>query len=238
MDSRRIYRHFCMLARTLEVAGDRWSLLIVRDLLLGPLRFTDLMRGLNEITPTRLTGRLRQLEAAGLVAREPPSTGREVWYRLTDAGRDLGPAVEALTLWGIEHRPEPPRPGEPVCAVPVMIGTKVWLSRYGQEGESPSSWVWHFAPDDRFTVRFDLQRAARRSRPAGGAYFDNGLWSLARGDSGAATVTITSSPEAWARFLTTNREKRQLPDEDIHLEGTPKAINEFARAFAVKPRSR
>jgi DNA-binding HxlR family transcriptional regulator len=161
MDSRRIYRHFCMLARTLEVAGDRWSLLIVRDLLLGPLRFTDLIRGLNEITPTRLTGRLRQLEAEGLVTREPPSTGREVWYRLTDAGRDLGPVVEALTLWGIEHRLEPPRPGEPVGAVPVMIGTKVWLSRNAQGRESPVSWVWHFAPDDRFSIWFDLQRAAR-----------------------------------------------------------------------------
>jgi DNA-binding HxlR family transcriptional regulator len=237
MDSRRIYRHFCMLARTLEVAGDRWSLLIVRDLLLGPLRFTDLIRGLNEITPTRLTGRLRQLEAEGLVTREPPSTGREVWYRLTDAGRDLGPVVEALTLWGIEHRLEPPRPGEPVGAVPVMIGTKVWLSRNAQGRESPVSWVWHFAPDDRFSIWFDLQRAARRSRPAGGVYSDKSLWSLARGDSGAATVTITASPEAWARFLTTKRGKRQLPDEGIRLDGKPKAIKEFARAFAVDLRS-
>lgn len=216
MDSRRIYRHFCMMARTLEVAGDRWSLLIVRDLLLGPLRFTDLMRGLNQITPTRLTGRLRQLEAAGLVAREPPSGGREVWYRLTDSGRDLGPVVEALTMWGIEHRLEPPRPGEPVGPVPVMIGTKVWLSRNARVSAHPVSWVWHFAPDDRFTVRFD-----------------DGMWSLARGDSGAVTVTITSSPEAWARFLTAKRERRRLPDKDIRLEGKPKAITQFATAFAV-----
>jgi DNA-binding HxlR family transcriptional regulator len=60
----RIYRHFCMAARILEVVGERWSLLIVRDLQLGPRRFTDPGRSLDEITPTRLTGRLRQLAAA------------------------------------------------------------------------------------------------------------------------------------------------------------------------------
>jgi DNA-binding HxlR family transcriptional regulator len=66
-DAERIYRHFCMTARALEVIGDRWSLLIVRDLLLGPRRFTDLVRVLNPITPTRLTDRLRRLEAAEVV---------------------------------------------------------------------------------------------------------------------------------------------------------------------------
>jgi DNA-binding transcriptional ArsR family regulator len=70
MDPDRIYRHSCMMARALEAVGERWSLLIVRDLLLGPRRFTDLARSLSEITPTRLTGRLRQLEAAGLVERD------------------------------------------------------------------------------------------------------------------------------------------------------------------------
>src|SRR5437764_4756011 len=109
MDSDRIYRHFCMMARTLEVVGERWSLLIVRDLQLGAQRFTDLANSLDEITPTRLTNRLRQLEAAGIVVRESPAVGgREVWYRLTNAGRDLGPVVDALTLWGIEHAREPP----------------------------------------------------------------------------------------------------------------------------------
>ena len=102
-----IYRHFCMGARTLEVVGERWSLLIVRDLQLGPRRFTDLVRGLDEITPTRLTGRLRQLEAAGIVTRESPEVGREVWYRLTGPGRDLEPVIDALTLWGIEHARQP-----------------------------------------------------------------------------------------------------------------------------------
>src|SRR5262249_9122349 len=75
MDSGRIYRHFCMMARALEVVGEHWSLPIVRDLLLGPQRFTDLARSLQEITPTRLTNRLRQLEAAGAVTPEPQTSG-------------------------------------------------------------------------------------------------------------------------------------------------------------------
>ena len=71
----RIYRHFCMTARALEVVGERWSLLIVRDLLLGPRRFTDLARTLNPITPTRLTDRLRLLETASVIERAPAGAG-------------------------------------------------------------------------------------------------------------------------------------------------------------------
>ena len=89
MSPDRIYRHFCMGARALEMIGDRWTLLIVRDLLLGPLRFTDLQRGLDEITPARLTARLRLLESDGLITRDPSRPGRDVWYSLTKAGRDL-----------------------------------------------------------------------------------------------------------------------------------------------------
>ena len=75
----RIYRHFCMADRTLEMVGDRWTLLIVRDLLLGERRFTDLQRSLHDITPTPLTGRLRQLESAGIVIRDDSRPGRDVW---------------------------------------------------------------------------------------------------------------------------------------------------------------
>jgi DNA-binding HxlR family transcriptional regulator len=105
VDSDRISKHFCMMARTLEVVGERWSLLIVRDLLLGPRRFGDLASGLGQITPTRLTDRLRRLEAAGIVVREPPSAGRDVWYRLTDAGRDLEATVDSLVVRGDRARP-------------------------------------------------------------------------------------------------------------------------------------
>jgi DNA-binding HxlR family transcriptional regulator len=216
MPSDHIYRHFCMGARTLEVVGERWSLLIVRDLLLGPRRFTDLMRGLNEITPTRLTGRLRQLEDAGIVTRESPA-GREVWYRLTDAGLDLAPVIDALSLWGIEHAREPPRPGEPVHPEPVMIGTKVWLNRYAAPPAQSLTWVWRFPGHDHFTLRFEEAE-----------------WRLARGNGAAAAVTVLASVEAWANFLTTPRERRRLPREDIQLEGRRADVRKFAKAFATE----
>jgi DNA-binding HxlR family transcriptional regulator len=217
MDSDRIYRHFCMMARTLEVVGERWSLLIVRDLQLGARRFTDLARGLDEITPTRLTDRLRQLEAAGIVVREPPAAGgREVWYRLTDAGLDLGPVVDALTLWGIEHAREPPLPSEAVHPTPVMIGTKVWLNRYAPPAD-PVAWVWCFPEDDYYTLRFEAAS-----------------WALAREQDRQAAVTVVSTPEAWARFLTAPRGARRLPSKDIQLEATGTQAKRFAKAFAAQ----
>ena len=213
----RIYRHFCMTARALEVVGERWSLLIVRDLLLGPRRFTDLARTLDPITPTRLTDRLRRLEAAKVIEREPAKTGKEVWYRLTEAGLDLGPAIDELTFWGIEHAREPPRPDEPVHSDAVMVGTKVWLNRYGPAPADGLVWVWRFPDRDHYSLR-----AA------------NGTWELSRGQEEGAAVTVDATQAAWGTFLTTPREKRRLPTDDVRLEGTRSAIRKFANAFKSK----
>lgn len=220
MDSRRVYRHFCMMARALEIVGERWSLLVVRELLLGPRRFTDLVRSLPEITPTRLTRRLRELETAGVVTREPPSRGREVWYRLTEAGLELGPVVEALTLWGIEYAFDPPRPGEPSPATPVMIGTKVALNRDVVRFRRPLLWVWRFAADDAYTLRYE-----------------DGAWTLARGDIEGADLIIETTLDAWARFLCAPG-TRKLPRNDIRLHGKAAAVKELARAFAAELRTR
>ena len=220
MTSDRIYRHFCMMARTLEEVGERWSLLIVRDLLLGPRRFTDLARSLSDITPTRLTNRLRQLEAAGIVVREPLPAGREVWYRLTDAGRELEPVVDALTLWGIEHALEPPLPDEPVNPDALMIGTKVWLNRNAKPPAHPLTWVWRFPTDDHYTLRFD-----------------GNAWTLARGPSEAAALTVVTTLKAWAFFLTTPRRARRLPRKEIQLQAARAEVKKFAKAFAADLRS-
>jgi DNA-binding HxlR family transcriptional regulator len=213
----RIYRHFCMTARALEVIGERWSLLIVRDLLLGPRRFTDLVRSLNPITPTRLTDRLRRLEAAEVIEREPAETGKEVWYRLTDAGRDLGPAIDQLTYWGIEHAKEPPRPGEPVHSDAAMIGTKVWLNRYSAAPADGLVWVWRFPGEDHYSLR------AR-----------SGAWELSRGKEDGAAVIVDATQEAWATFLTSPRGRRRLPSRNVGLEGSRAAVRRFAKAFGAE----
>jgi DNA-binding HxlR family transcriptional regulator len=217
MDPDRIYRHFCMAARALEVVGDRWSLLVVRDLLLGPRRFTDLARSLNEITPTRLTARLRQFEATGVVRREAPDGGREVWYRLTDSGFALGSLIDDLTLWGIEHVLEPPARDEHVHPEPAMIGTKVWLNRYGNGSPDGLTWVWRFPGEDPYTLQFSA-----------------GAWKLSRGEEITAAITTAATPEAWAVFLTTPREKRRLPANGITLEGKRSELKRFAKAFKAE----
>jgi DNA-binding HxlR family transcriptional regulator len=218
MDSRRIYRHFCMMARALEIVGERWALLVVRDLILGPQRFTDLARSLSDITPTRLTDRLGQLEAAGVLTREPPSRGREVWCRLTEAGLDLAPVVDALTLWGMNHALAY-KADEPVHPAPLMIGTKVFLGGHAGPLPRPVTWVWRFSANDRYTIRYA-----------------DGAWTLARADTDAADLVVETTLEAWAGFLIA-RGARNLPREDIRLEGRPAAIRLFAKAFAAELRS-
>ncbi|MDQ3931860.1 MAG: helix-turn-helix transcriptional regulator [Actinomycetota bacterium] len=97
----RSYDQYCALARALDHVGPRWALLIVRELLLGPKRFTDLRAGLPGIANNLLADRLRQLQDDGLVSRRelPPPAASSV-YELTDAGEELREAVEALIRWG------------------------------------------------------------------------------------------------------------------------------------------
>lgn len=104
----RTYRDLCGIARALDLIGERWALLVVRELLFGPKRFADLHRGLPGMSQNVLTQRLRELEQSGVLTRRrglPPATG---WvYELTDRGRDLEPVLLALGRWG---SPLPPRP--------------------------------------------------------------------------------------------------------------------------------
>ncbi|WP_046502213.1 winged helix-turn-helix transcriptional regulator [Streptomyces odonnellii] len=108
----RSYGQYCSIARALDVVGDRWTLLIARELLLqGPCRFTDLKNGLPGIAANLLSARLKELESAGLLSREdaPPPIAT-VLYRLTESGLELEPVLKALGLWGLrfmaEERPD------------------------------------------------------------------------------------------------------------------------------------
>jgi len=98
------YGQACPVAKTLELIGDRWTLLLVRDLLTRALRFQDLQEGLKGIAPNILSDRLKLMEAHGLVARRfysehPPRAE----YELTERGRELGLVVGALAIWGTRH---------------------------------------------------------------------------------------------------------------------------------------
>lgn len=99
----RSYGQYCSIARALDVVGDRWTLLVVRELLLkGPCRFTDLKNGLPGVAANLLSTRLKDLEAAGLITREdaPPPVAT-VLYTLSETGLALEPVLKALGLWGL-----------------------------------------------------------------------------------------------------------------------------------------
>jgi DNA-binding HxlR family transcriptional regulator len=97
----RRYAQLCGIATALDVIGDRWALLVVRDLLLGPLRFVDLAEGLPGIGTNTLTARLKDLEAAGVIQRRLlPRPDRSAVYELTPYGRELEPILLALGRWG------------------------------------------------------------------------------------------------------------------------------------------
>jgi DNA-binding HxlR family transcriptional regulator len=105
---RRSYGQYCGFARALELVGERWALLIVRDLLIGPKRFSEIQRGLPGIPTNILTSRLNELEDSGLVRRRllaRPAKG--VAYELTEDGLALEDAVMALGRWGARHLGEP-----------------------------------------------------------------------------------------------------------------------------------
>src|SRR4051794_28425059 len=101
MATKRTYGDRCGIARALDMVGERWALLVVRELLLGPKRFTDLRAGLPHVSPDVLAQRLRELEDAEVVTRrtlDPPAGSRV--YELTPRGRELEPVVLALGRWG------------------------------------------------------------------------------------------------------------------------------------------
>jgi DNA-binding HxlR family transcriptional regulator/putative sterol carrier protein len=99
----RSYRQFCGVARALDLVGERWALLVVRELVLGPKRFTDLQAGLPGIGSNVLSERLRELERSGLVERRvlPPPAGSTV-YGLTEYGRELEPILLSFGRWGAQ----------------------------------------------------------------------------------------------------------------------------------------
>ena len=98
---RRSYGQYCGLANALDLVGERWTLLLVRDLATGARRFTDLLEGLPGMGPSLLSERLRHLEASGIVARA--IAGRDVVYELTPDGVALANAMAPLAIWGATH---------------------------------------------------------------------------------------------------------------------------------------
>jgi DNA-binding HxlR family transcriptional regulator len=205
----RTYDHFCLTARSLERVGDRWSLLVIRDLLTGAKRFTDLMDRLGGITPKTLSQRLRELEDAGIVAADREPGRREVWYRLTPAGADLRPVLDALSRWGLQHAWRPPRPGEPLHAEHLLRSATQAIDLAAGDHEPAR---WHFRLDGTdYLVQSDGHQ-----------------WSLAaKAPPAPADVTITATTQALTALIFAGS------DTDIDITGKPKAVERFRRLIST-----
>lgn len=212
-----IYSQYCPVAHALELVGDRWSLLIVRDLLRKSQRFTDLLCYSSNITPKWLTLRLRKLEQAGIVEREKQKDRREVWYKLTPAGQDLRPVVEALWNWGLRYAMWPPRPGEVVRPDWAISTIAASLNKRGRRLPQSSTWVLHFTPGGPYSLSFDGDH-----------------WSSREGEEEKPDITVTTSPEAWATFLAVKRSERRRLVETMRIDGASERVKEFLSTLGVR----
>jgi DNA-binding HxlR family transcriptional regulator len=144
----RFYDQYCPVAKGSETLGDRWTMLIVREMLQGIGGFNELQRGLPGISRSVLAERLRRLERSEIIERETGPGGRTIRYRLTAAGRDLQPVIDALGEWGATWAFTEPRPEE--LDPDLLI---VWIARHVDHGELPPK---------RIVVQFDLREPAKR----------------------------------------------------------------------------
>jgi len=168
----RDYGQYCGVTRALELVGERWSLLIVRDLLVGPRRYGELAAGLPRIPSNILASRLKELQAAGLIRRAPRS--RVVIYELTPYGRELEPVVLALGAWGFKAMGDARE--EQIITPDSMAITLRTAFRPHVAAELPAT---------RYAARFDATDLLIRG--------EGSALAVARGD-GPADLTFAAGP--------------------------------------------
>ena len=149
MPTSRSYQDACAIARALDVVGERWALLVVRELLLGPQRFSDLRRALPRASSNLVADRLRELEGHGVIRRRKLAPPAGSWvYELTEWGRELEPIVLALGTWGARV-PLPPAPTT-LSATSVLL----YLRASARPDPTAPSTTCRLELDDRvWTVR-------------------------------------------------------------------------------------
>jgi DNA-binding HxlR family transcriptional regulator/putative sterol carrier protein len=215
--SQHRYQQYCGLARALDVAGDRWSLLIVRELTPGPRRFTDLLDGLPGVSRNLLTERLRALEGDGIIARQqlPPPAARQV-YALTDDGLDLAVAMVPLIAWGAGRMADR-GPGDSFRARWPAVAMAGLADREAAKGVSES---YQYVVGDsafHFTV-------------------DDGSIELHDGRADDAAVTLTTDEETWADITSGKiTASSAAASGTLTVAGDPEAAKRLRKIFGREP---
>jgi len=216
--TKRTYGDRCGVARALDIVGERWALLVVRELLLGPKRFTDLRAGLPHVGPDILAQRLRELEQSGIVRRGtlPPPAGSRI-YELTERGHELEPIVVALGRFG-SVAPFPP--GEAQIGVDaVVIALKSLFAAGAADGLSAS---------------YELRLGEQSFR----IDVTDGRIEAVRGSAEAPEATIETDPGTLAGILWHGRKLEEARRSgDIAIAGDRKAVTRFVGLFPLPVRT-
>ncbi|MEO9264717.1 MAG: winged helix-turn-helix transcriptional regulator [Candidatus Baltobacteraceae bacterium] len=213
MTNLRSYGDPCGLARALDIVGERWSLLIVRELLFGPKRFTDLRAGMPDASPNVLAQRLRELEGGGIIARRklPPPAAAAV-YELTERGRDLEPAVIALARWGSAT---PPLRGVELSIDSLMLALKTTFDPERARG---------------FRSRINVHFGSDRFR----ATIRNGRIDIARGEHDDPDARIETTCSALRSVVFAGRKLPELRPGAIKIQGDESAVRRFVQLFPLR----
>ncbi len=210
----RSYAQYCAVAKSLDIVGDRWTLLVVRELLDGPQRYNDLLAALAPIATDMLAGRLRDLESHGLIQRREllkPATGRV--YELTELGRDLEDVVHAYARWGrrlLGSRD----PGDVVR--PQWLGRAVRaFARRDREGVNLTLRL--VTPEGTRTVHIDDHRIDDLD------------------DAAPADITLSGEAETLMAAMDPVRAVQLRADGALTVDGDPAALSQLSRVFDPTP---
>ena len=210
----RTYGEACAAAHALDLVGERWALLVVRELLLGPKRFADLRAGLPGISPNVLAERLRGLEGVGIVRRRklPPPAASRV-YELTEWGTELEPVIVSLGRWGARSTLRPQDAGMSVDA--LILSLRTMFDPRAAEGLSAS---------------YELGLGEHRFR----AVVADGRFEISRGSAERPDATVESDPGTLAALVYGGRELSEaLRSGDVKIEGDGSVVERFLTLFPL-----
>ncbi|MDX6692397.1 MAG: hypothetical protein QOG15_3854 [Solirubrobacteraceae bacterium] len=215
MAKKRTYGDACGISRALDLVGERWALLVIRELLLGPKRFTDIREGLPHLSPDVLAQRLRELEQANLVARRrlPPPVSTQV-YELTTRGAALEPALIELGRWGGANA-DPPTEGMGMSLEAHIVSLRT-LFRPDLAGDMDAIVELRLG-DHRYRVTVR----------------DGGIEAV-RGEATSPHATIDTDPGTLIAVLHGHRTLADaLKTGDISYEGDAKVVKRFLGLFPL-----
>jgi len=207
----RSYNQFCSLARALDLVGERWTLLLIRELIPGPRRFTDLLNGLKGIGTNLLSKRLKELESAGIIEQESSgASGRE--YRLTPVGRELEPALVELARWGTRYRNEF-HPGDQFSARWNALAFKAVFNREAARGVN-----------EIYEVRVDDDVLSIRVK--------DGQIETKEGTSWDPDLVFECDEETFIALAASEMTLEDATEQNkVRVDGTDEALRHFSRIF-------